>query len=51
MDDLPIVRPAEHLSAPLLVHLARRMQTEAEVELAVFGLRARRGSVFYGGSD
>ncbi|HET7668383.1 MAG TPA: MarR family transcriptional regulator [Mycobacterium sp.] len=41
MDDLPIVRPAEHLSAPLLVHLARRMQTEAEVELAVFGLRAR----------
>ena len=26
---------------PLLVHLARRMQTEAEVELAVFGLRAR----------
>ena len=41
MDDLPIVRPAEHLSAPLLVHLARRMQTEAEAELAVFGLRAR----------
>ena len=41
MDDLPIVRPAEHLSAPLLVHLARRMQTEAEVELAAFGLRAR----------
>jgi len=41
VDDLPIVRPAEHLSAPLLVHLARRMQTEAEVELAVFGLRAR----------
>jgi DNA-binding MarR family transcriptional regulator len=29
------------LSAPLLVHLARRMQTEAEVELAAFGLRAR----------
>lgn len=29
------------LSAPLLVHLARRMQTEAEVELARFGLRAR----------
>ena len=41
MDDLPIVRPAEHLSAPLLVHLARRMQTEAEAELAIFGLRAR----------
>jgi DNA-binding MarR family transcriptional regulator len=41
VDDLPIVRPAEHLSAPLLVHLARRMQTEAEVELAAFGLRAR----------
>jgi DNA-binding MarR family transcriptional regulator len=39
--DLPIVRPAEHLSAPLLVHLARRMQTEADVELAAFGLRAR----------
>jgi DNA-binding MarR family transcriptional regulator len=29
------------LSAPLLVHLARRMQTEAEVELVAFGLRAR----------
>jgi DNA-binding MarR family transcriptional regulator len=29
------------LSAPLLVHLARRMQTEAETELASFGLRAR----------
>ena len=41
MDDLPIVRPAEHLSAPLLVHLARRMQTEAEVELTESGLRAR----------
>jgi DNA-binding MarR family transcriptional regulator len=41
VDDLPIIRPAEHLSAPLLVHLARRMQTEAEVELAEFGLRAR----------
>jgi DNA-binding MarR family transcriptional regulator len=41
VDDLPVVRPAEHLSAPLLVHLARRMQTEAEAELAVFGLRAR----------
>jgi DNA-binding MarR family transcriptional regulator len=41
VDDLPIVRPADHLSAPLLVHLARRMQTEAEVELAAFGLRAR----------
>jgi DNA-binding MarR family transcriptional regulator len=39
--NLPVVRPAEHLSAPLLVHLARRMQTEAETELAVFGLRAR----------
>jgi DNA-binding MarR family transcriptional regulator len=39
--DLPIVRPAEHLSAPLLVHLARRMQTEADAELAAFGLRAR----------
>ena len=41
MDDLPIVRTADHLSAPLLVHLARRMQTEAEVELAAYGLRAR----------
>jgi DNA-binding MarR family transcriptional regulator len=41
VDDLPIVRPAEHLSAPLLVHLARRMQTEAELELESFGLRAR----------
>jgi DNA-binding MarR family transcriptional regulator len=41
VDDLPIVRPAEHLAAPLLVHLARRMQTKAEVELAAFGLRAR----------
>jgi DNA-binding MarR family transcriptional regulator len=41
VDDLPIVRPADHLSTPLLVHLARRMQTEAEVELAAFGLRAR----------
>jgi DNA-binding MarR family transcriptional regulator len=41
VDDLPIVRPAEHLSAPLLVHLARRMQTEAEVELTESGLRAR----------
>lgn len=41
MDDLPIARPAEHLSAPLLVHLARRMQTEAELELEAFGLRAR----------
>jgi DNA-binding MarR family transcriptional regulator len=41
VDDLPIVRPADHLSAPLLVHLARRMQTEAEAELEVFGLRAR----------
>ena len=29
------------LSAPLLVHLARRMQTEAEAELTAFGLRAR----------
>jgi DNA-binding MarR family transcriptional regulator len=41
VDELSIVRPAEHLSAPLLVHLARRMQTEAEAELAGFGLRAR----------
>ena len=41
MDDLPVVRRAEHLSTPLLIHLARRMQTEAEAELAVFGLRAR----------
>jgi DNA-binding MarR family transcriptional regulator len=39
--DLPIVRPVEHLAAPLLVHLARRMQNEAEVALAAFGLRAR----------
>lgn len=29
------------LSAPLLVHLARRMQTEAETQLVAFGLRAR----------
>lgn len=29
------------LSAPLLVHLARRMQTEGEAELTAFGLRAR----------
>jgi DNA-binding MarR family transcriptional regulator len=29
------------LSAPLLVHLARRMQVEAELELIAFGLRAR----------
>jgi DNA-binding MarR family transcriptional regulator len=29
------------LSAPLLVHLARRMQSEADVELAAFGMRAR----------
>lgn len=29
------------LSAPLLVHLARRMQTEGEAELSAFGLRAR----------
>lgn len=41
MDDLPIVRPDKDLSGPLLVHLARRMQTESEVELAEFGLRAR----------
>jgi DNA-binding MarR family transcriptional regulator len=41
VDDLPIVSPGEHLSAPLLVHLARRMQTGAEAELASFGLRAR----------
>jgi DNA-binding MarR family transcriptional regulator len=41
VDDLRVVRPGEHLSAPLLVHLARRMQTEAEAELAVFDLRAR----------
>ena len=41
MADLPIVRPAEHLSTPLLVHLARRMQNEAEVELEELGLRAR----------
>ena len=41
MDELPLVRPAEYLSAPLLVHLARRMQTEAEAELTAFSLRAR----------
>lgn len=41
MDDLPIVSPGDHLSAPLLVHLARRMQTEAEAELEASGLRAR----------
>jgi DNA-binding MarR family transcriptional regulator len=29
------------LSGPLLVHLARRMQTDADTELASFGLRAR----------
>ena len=38
----PLVRPAEHLSAPLLVHLARRMQTEAEAELA--GIRPARAA-------
>lgn len=36
-----MVSPGEHLSAPLLVHLARRMQTDADAELASFGLRAR----------
>jgi DNA-binding MarR family transcriptional regulator len=41
VDDLPIVRPDKDLAGPLLVHLARRMQTESEVELAAFGLRAR----------
>lgn len=41
MDELPIVRPDKDLSGPLLVHLARRMQTESEVELEAFGLRAR----------
>jgi hypothetical protein len=42
VDDRPIVLPAEHLCAPLLVHLARRMQTEANVAMAAaFGLRAR----------
>jgi DNA-binding MarR family transcriptional regulator len=41
VDELPLVRPAEYLSAPLLVHLARRMQTEAEAELTAFSLRAR----------
>ena len=41
MADLPIVRPAEHLSAPLLLHLGRRMQAEAEAELEVLELRAR----------
>jgi DNA-binding MarR family transcriptional regulator len=41
MDELPIVSPGEHLSAPLLVHLARRMQTDADAELASLGLRAR----------
>jgi DNA-binding MarR family transcriptional regulator len=41
VDDLPIVRAAEHLSTPLLVHVARRMQTEAELKLAAFGMRAR----------
>ena len=29
------------LSAPLLVHLARRMQTDADAELVSSGLRAR----------
>lgn len=42
MDDGPIVRPAEHLCAPLLVHLARQMQTEADIAMAAeVGLRAR----------
>ncbi|MGY4651783.1 MarR family winged helix-turn-helix transcriptional regulator [Mycobacterium sp. URHB0021] len=42
MEDRPIVRPAEHLCAPLLVHLARRMQTEADIAMATgVGLRAR----------
>lgn len=41
MDELPEVSPGEHLSAPLLVHLARRMQTDADAELASSGLRAR----------
>jgi DNA-binding MarR family transcriptional regulator len=41
VNDQPIVSPGEHLSGPLLVHLARRMQTDADAELASFGLRAR----------
>jgi DNA-binding MarR family transcriptional regulator len=41
VDDLPIVSPGGHLSGPLLVHLARRMQTDAEAELTSSGLRAR----------
>lgn len=35
------MRPVGHLSGPLLVHLARLMQTAVDVELGAFGMRAR----------
>ncbi len=41
MADQQIFSPGAHLAGPLLVHLARRMQTEAEAELASSGLRPR----------
>ena len=41
MDDQQIFSPGAHLAGPLLVHLARRMQTEAETELASSGLKTR----------
>lgn len=40
-EQLPIVSPGEHLSAPLLLRLARRMQAEGESALAPSGQRAR----------
>ena len=41
MGALPIVSPGEQLCAPLLIHMARRMRTEGDAELAGVGLKAR----------
>jgi DNA-binding MarR family transcriptional regulator len=41
MVDFQVEAQHRQLSAPLLEHLARRMRTEMESELATFGLRAR----------